>query len=505
MFTSSSYFNHQSHHDQDLTSTINTLSDANSTTTTNARKANDDEFVQRMKMLREKKRQRRKNKKKKNKKKRVDEGAIQAAALTQPGSEIKAQVLQPRDPTFRLYENGRIQGDFMSSSKYAYAFLLVDCDPNHPSTYLHYLYNIAVATELLQYFGSKEDIIVMIRMLVHANDTNDTNDTKKLNHHHLMTNLPPDHERILTKLGITVIYTPPVTKAPNKIADVHKAMDKFRILQLTDYERILYLDAADVIPLNNLDYLFQFSSGPNAKLEENVVLMDYDAPVNGGIFMLRPNQKDYEDLRQLIDKKVGKEEETDVSGSFFDPMIGWGHTFHNNNTDDDGDDHWESMLSNNGTKWDFPGASTDIGLIYYWTKYVQQNISIIGRDTIQTWKSQNGKVKMIKQVPRNTVFGNNVEPADVIIKPQHRQSGARSSSIDQNDYDEELSTIIPYRDFHHCKEEDCKPWNVKTPPDVVNDIADVKDGPIQLWYHMLRTINAQNGFGIDTEKLLKIE
>ena len=81
------------------------------------------------------------------------------------------------------------------------------------------------------------------------------------------TALPPEDEAILTKSGVIVKYIPkPITD------NFHTAMmDKFRILELTEYERVLYLDA-DVMPLNNLDYIFEASVGPNAILEENVVL-----------------------------------------------------------------------------------------------------------------------------------------------------------------------------------------------------------------------------------------
>ena len=74
----------------------------------------------------------------------------------------------------------------------------------------------------------------MIRMHV------DTNEEK----------LPQEDEEILNKSGIIVKYLPKA-RADN----FHTAMmDKFRILQFVEYDRILYLDS-DVIPLNNLDYV----------------------------------------------------------------------------------------------------------------------------------------------------------------------------------------------------------------------------------------------------------
>ena len=37
-------------------------------------------------------------------------------------------------------------------------------------------------------------------------------------------------------------------------------LDKFQILDLTEYSRVIFLDS-DVIPLCNMDYTFEFSEG----------------------------------------------------------------------------------------------------------------------------------------------------------------------------------------------------------------------------------------------------
>ena len=211
--------------------------------------------------------------------------------------------------------------------KFAYAFLIAGCNPKEPN-YKGYIYSVAVAKELFNRFHSKHDIIVQIRM--HSQ----TDEMK----------LPIEEEQILTKSGIIVKYLP---KTP--IDNFHTAMmDKFRILELTEYERIVYLDA-DVIPLNNLDYMFELSttstnSTTTPPLEENVILAYNREPSSGGFFMLSPKEGDYEEIQALIQKR-------NKEGYHFNETIGWGHQM----IPPDG---WESLDGFKGSKWDFYGSFT---------------------------------------------------------------------------------------------------------------------------------------------------
>ena len=69
-------------------------------------------------------------------------------------------------------------------------------------------------------------------------------------------------------------------------------LDKFQILDLTEYSRVIFLDS-DVIPLCNMDYIFELSEGGrvgngNMTLKENLVVAWKHEPSQGGLFMLRP-------------------------------------------------------------------------------------------------------------------------------------------------------------------------------------------------------------------------
>ncbi len=218
-----------------------------------------------------------------------------------------------------------LQQNSTRPERFAYAYLIAGCDPQKPS-YLGYVYNIIVSKRILLERGSKADVVVMVRM---------RSETEA-------TTLPSEHEQMFAKSGVIVKYIP---KA--HVDNFHTAMiDKFRILNLMEYTRILYLDA-DAIGLYNLDYMFHLSTGPGAKLEENVILAYRTEPANGGFFMLKPDEQDYNKLMSIV-------KETEKSGYDFNETLGFGHVI-------TPPDFWESYSGEKGTKWDWHGAYTDQG------------------------------------------------------------------------------------------------------------------------------------------------
>jgi alpha-N-acetylglucosamine transferase len=67
----------------------------------------------------------------------------------------------------------------------------------------------------------------------------------------------------------------------------HRAvLDKFRILGLVEYRRVLLMDG-DVMPIASLDYLFEMSDGENATLKENLITAGKMEPANAvSLFLL---------------------------------------------------------------------------------------------------------------------------------------------------------------------------------------------------------------------------
>ena len=106
-------------------------------------------------------------------------------------------------------------------------------------------------------------------------------------------------------------------------------MEKFRILTLIEYSRVMYLDF-DVFPTCNLDYLFELSdplpqsSGskselPSFRLKENVILAWQGEPSSGGLFILKPNLTDYDHIQRIIHEKETRS--LDLPYPHWDPVF----------------------------------------------------------------------------------------------------------------------------------------------------------------------------------------
>ena len=161
-------------------------------------------------------------------------------------------------------------------SKYAYVFIIGGCRPEKPN-YKGFLYNVFVAAQLLHENGSQQDIIVLVQMSTKTN----------------ATMLPDEDLKVLQALHIRVMY---LTKNRHE-SYYDLQMSKFQVLALTQYCRILLMDA-DVMPLTNLDYLF-YLSDLDGLLKENVVVPTTMELANGSFFMVAPKPGDFEELSQI--------------------------------------------------------------------------------------------------------------------------------------------------------------------------------------------------------------
>lgn len=127
------------------------------------------------------------------------------------------------------------------SPRFAYAYLAAGCTLTSCNGYV--LYAI-VASAILKHHKSKADIVFMVRM-TGGDDT--------------ISKLSDKHERWLQKAGIYVEYLPKIPT--DNFATVTLA--KFRILELTQYDRVYFLDS-DLIPLCNIDYHMEASNWKNS-------------------------------------------------------------------------------------------------------------------------------------------------------------------------------------------------------------------------------------------------
>jgi hypothetical protein len=189
--------------------------------------------------------------------------------------------------------------------KWAYAFLVSGCHPDNGGAYRGFLYNIVVAVQRLRDLGSVADFVLFVQMSSASPSR---------------TSLPPDEQGLLHRLNVQVHYLP---RMRSSIHETFYAMvqEKFRVLQLTQYHRVLFLDG-DILPLCNLDYMFALSeeqtdSGDDKNnnnnnnnvvrlFKENVILAEQSEAANAGFFLLTPHEDDWTKLQQVIQQKEEK-------------------------------------------------------------------------------------------------------------------------------------------------------------------------------------------------------
>jgi hypothetical protein len=249
--------------------------------------------------------------------------------------------------------------------KLAIAYMIGGCLPEDAS-YRYYLYDILISYDNMRREGSRADVVVFVQMSSKSP----------------VEVLPDEDVRILTARNIQIIYVP-----KNEHESFYSVMlDKFRVLSLTQYDRVLFSDG-DVVIRGSMDYLCELSVA--GVLKENLVLAGKTEPANGGFFMLQPSDDAVTRIRQIIrDKELRG---APLEYPHFDRRVGWGHAFveeeekdgHNIN------DYYELISHRKFSQWAFHGDFADQGLLYQWVRYEEKSVSIVFRDGIQNWGVQN--------------------------------------------------------------------------------------------------------------------
>jgi alpha-N-acetylglucosamine transferase len=231
--------------------------------------------------------------------------------------------------------------------KHAYAFLLADVDPANPTQYRATMHSILVNVQILRFSGSTADVVVMVQM-AHNSEWDRLSEKATAS--------------LKAYSNVVIHYLPKATRAPTSDSS---QFEKFRVLELTQYRRVLYMDT-DIMPICSLDYLFHLSE--KGTFKENMILAGDDEPAKRGFMMLRPGAGEYQQLMSLLK-------------STFDKVNGWGHATQP-------PDRWRSRYNvKNGTLWNFSAASGDQGLLYYWVKYVKKSASLFIGNEVENWSS----------------------------------------------------------------------------------------------------------------------
>jgi len=280
--------------------------------------------------------------------------------------------------------------------------------------------------------------------------------------------------RLLSTLNIHVEQLPkPAEESFSQIV-----YEKFRILQMTRYKRVMFLDG-DAIPLVNMDFMFRLSD-PDAVevptiLRPNLIMASRGEPCNTGMFILEPKKGAWEELQEVINKQHN--EAIDLPYPHFDRVKGWGHSFRA------AGDQWEG-IKYNGTYWNYHASHSDQGLMYYWTKYVKQDVSIVISNRIQNWipygDGVNTVPKKVKELKDELAMFTSQTP----LAWQHGCDGKNST----------YHCYPPYRDFAHFMGKN-KPWQIGVRRYPRKNLA--LNGPHLLWFEELSKINAMLNIGLD--------
>jgi hypothetical protein len=347
----------------------------------------------------------------------------------------------------------------LQKSHYAYMFLVGGIKPEKPS-YRGFVYNVMVSTYLLKKHGSKADVVFFVQMSLHTN----------------ATSLPEKEEDVLRQLGVQIRYMEKPQQYES-FADIN--MEKFRILTLTEYRRVIFMDA-DVVPAINMDYLMELSDGEHPLLQPNFVVAAGAEPSNGGLFMMTPRPGDYQALLKVIDDQ--RESAKHLKFPFFDRDVGWGHSFSEHG------DQWDG-LSVSKKNWEFFGAHVDQGLLYYWTKYHQQAVTIFKGNIVENWVAGG------EQFKNKPFLQSSFHPSLVRqYSPKHHFADLYRCSW-LNTWDKYLCKP-PYNDYAHFIGNG-KPWQRGWDAAKMNDTSCVQllDAE-RLWFRTIFELSDKFGFNI---------
>ncbi|GFH55741.1 hypothetical protein CTEN210_12217 [Chaetoceros tenuissimus] len=249
------------------------------------------------------------------------------------------------------------------SSPYAYVWVMGGINENKPA-YKGFIWDILISARLLCRTGSTADKWLYVRLSPESN----------------REEIPEEDRKLLTAHGIRIIHL----KKSRTESFGQITYDKFHILNMTDYKRVMFLDA-DTIPLTNMDYFFHLSD-PDHKdtptiLKPFFLYATLKEPCQGGMYMVEPSTWMYEKYVETV--KDQHEKAKDLPYPHFNKGIGWGYHFKQHR------DHWES-ISANMTRWSFYAAHIDQGLMFYLAKYIYKDVSIAIGNKLQNWKPAKG-------------------------------------------------------------------------------------------------------------------
>jgi hypothetical protein len=233
--------------------------------------------------------------------------------------------------------------------------------------------------------------------------------------------------------------------------------------------------------------MFHLSDPDNPKqptlLRPNLITASRGEPVNAGMFILEPRKGDWELLEGLIEKQ--QQSAKNLPYPHFSKQDGWGHNFVKEG------DPWEA-INKKGNKWAYHASHSDQGLLYYWTKYFKQDVSIVIGAKIQNWVPDNnnatGKPKLLTEMLNDPLKNYSVP---VPLAYQHGCDREKA-----NNYMGHVCRV-PYRDFAHFMGKN-KPWQNGYSSSMLTSTGHWSyQGASRIWFQELVEINANHNMGIN--------
>jgi hypothetical protein len=347
------------------------------------------------------------------------------------------------------------------NSDYAYAFLIGGCGPENPG-YKGFLWSTMVSTAIFRSHNSTADVVLLVQMA----GTTDS--------------LPYDEERALYEMRIRVRYLPHVPLNHTSFYDA--VLEKFRILELVEYQRVMFLDA-DVMPLDtSFDYMFT-----TTLLKPNVLRATRAEPANAGFFVLEPGPGKFDQLQEIIDRR-----EIDALNRTlyhnFDNTMGWGVSLVPTGG-------WKGTHQT-GQNWNFWYGAADQGLLYYWAKFIEQNVTLLIGETFENWGSQIDEESGVRMPVLEASYP---APFDdfrgISMQPFYKDSGCITKHAEKGK--ESAFCHEPVRSLRHFFGKN-KPWT-HMPPRDFRTVGQATKTALGVFYYYFDKVNRQYNLGLDLD------
>jgi Alpha-N-acetylglucosamine transferase len=351
-----------------------------------------------------------------------------------------------------------------TQSPYAYVWVIGGIREDSYG-YKGFLWDVLISANLLRKLGSKADFYIYVRLSPTSN----------------LDDLPLEDRRLLEALGIRII----LLEKPQHESFGQLVFDKFLTINMTDYKRVMFLDA-DVVPLVNLDYMFHLSDPDYTDLptllRPNVITASLREPCNTGMFMVEPSKEGFEQYQDAVKRQ--RERAKHLPYPHFDMEEGWGHSFVKHK------EFWQAVTKR-GNRWHFHAAHSDQGLMLYWAKYLRQDVTILISDVAQNWKPGDNDGEPIMESESEGILDSyQGEPL------RYQWSCNHLDQADNEDQSNAWRCHAPFDGMAHFMGK-TKPWQRQWRPYRKSTASYRQRAAKYLWFDELVEINEKLQMGLD--------